>query len=34
VLHAWPLLLATVLLTIGHLHVSNVSWQAAKVMNP
>jgi len=34
VLHAWPLLLAAVLLTIGHLHVSNVSWKAAKVMNP
>ena len=33
-LHSGWLLLATVLLTIGHLYVSNLSWQAAKVMNP
>ena len=33
VLHSWWLLLATALLTIGHLSVSNLSWQDAKAVN-
>lgn len=33
VLHSWSLFLATVLLTIGHLYVSNLSWQNAKATN-
>jgi hypothetical protein len=32
-LHSWWLLLATMLLTIGHLYVSNLSWQDTKAMN-
>jgi hypothetical protein len=33
VLHSWWLLSATLLLTIGHLYVSNLSWQDTKAMN-
>ena len=33
VLHAWSLVLATVLLAIGHLYVSNLSWKDAKATN-
>ena len=32
-LHSWWLLIATVLLTIGHLYVSNLSWQDTRVIN-
>jgi hypothetical protein len=32
-LHSWWLLCATVLLTIGHLYISNLSWQDTKAMN-
>jgi hypothetical protein len=33
VLHSWLLFLATMLLTMGHLYVSNLSWQDTKAMN-
>ncbi len=33
VLHAWLLFLATVLLTIGHLYVSHLSWQDTQALN-
>lgn len=33
VLHSWLLFLATVLLMIGHLYVSHLSWHDAKAMN-
>ena len=33
VLHSWWLLIAAALLTIGHLYISNLSWQDTKALN-